>query len=81
MYHYVALCIDKTETIKRLDDEYRTFIQSFDSADDRGILAKLKSEYEIIVEVVNNFTLAQCVGWIDKVSFLFLPYCFPTLNI
>ena len=79
MYHYVALCIDKTATIKRLDDEYRTVIQSFDSTnpDDRGILAKLKSEYEVIAEVVNNFTLAQCVGWIDKVSFLFLPYCFP----
>ena len=76
LYHYAALRIDKAATTKRLDDEYRAVIQGLDSAnpDDQLILEKLKNEYEVIVETINNFTTAQCVGWIDEVSFLFLPY-------
>ena len=76
LHHYAALRIDKAATTKRLDDEYRAVIQGLDSADpdDQLILEKLKNEYEVIVEIINNFTTAQCVGWIDEVSFLFLPY-------
>ena len=81
LHHYAALRIDRAATTKRLDDEHRAVIQGLDGAnpDDQLILEKLKNEYEIIVEVINNFTTAQCVGWIDEVSFLFLPYV-PTLT-
>ena len=81
LHHYVALMVDKEATIERLDDDFNRAVQGLDSADpdDQPIYANLKREHDIMVEIINNFTLAQCVGWIDEVSSLFCPYL-PTLT-